>query len=109
MPSAAELTDIYDAGYFRDDPEEPDREGYADYRGDEPAHRRNARRRLQLLASLGSDRGRLLDIGCAAGFFVSEAEQSGWHAEGIDVAEGMVEWGQENVSVNLTVGSFSNY
>jgi 2-polyprenyl-3-methyl-5-hydroxy-6-metoxy-1,4-benzoquinol methylase len=109
MPSAAELTEIYDAGYFRDDPNEPDREGYADYRADEPAHRRNARRRLRLLTSLGSDRGRLLDVGCAAGFFVSEAMISGWNAEGIDVAEDMISWGQRHVSPNLMVGTFSQY
>jgi 2-polyprenyl-3-methyl-5-hydroxy-6-metoxy-1,4-benzoquinol methylase len=109
MPYATELTDIYDAGYFLDDPAHSSREGYADYRGDASAHRRNARKRLRMLANIHSGRGRLLDVGCAAGFFVAEAQSFGWKAEGIDVSEGMIGWGKRHVSPNLLVGPFTEH
>jgi 2-polyprenyl-3-methyl-5-hydroxy-6-metoxy-1,4-benzoquinol methylase len=108
MPSPDELTEIYDAGYFRDDPSQPDREGYSDYRADAPAHRRNARRRLRLLGRSHADQGRLLDVGCAAGFFVAEAQQCGWDAFGVDLSKDMVDWGRGHVSPDLSAGAFTD-
>lgn len=35
--------------------------------------------------------GRLLDVGCGAGYFVAEALRGGWDASGIDVNAGLVE------------------
>jgi 2-polyprenyl-3-methyl-5-hydroxy-6-metoxy-1,4-benzoquinol methylase len=107
MPSAAELTEIYDAGYFHDDPAQPDREGYADYRADAPVHRRNARKRLRMLSAAQLSRGRLLDVGCAAGFFVAEARRLNWAAEGVDVSEELIGWGTRHVSPNLVAGTFA--
>ena len=49
-------------------------------------------------------RGRLLDVGAAAGFFVAEAIRSGWEAEGIDIAPQVVEWGRRELHVPLRVG-----
>jgi len=107
MPTPDELVEIYDAGYFRDDPERPDREGYADYVGDAPAHRRNARRRLHMLAPYLDAPGRLLDVGCAAGFFVAEARSQGLEAEGIDVSRPMISLGREQVTDGLRAMSFA--
>jgi 2-polyprenyl-3-methyl-5-hydroxy-6-metoxy-1,4-benzoquinol methylase len=110
MPSAAELAAIYDGGYFRDDPLRPNRDGYADYLSDEPLHRRNARRRLGTLSTYVSGGGRrLLDVGCAAGFFVAEARRQGWPAEGIDVARDMVEWGRVHATPELSTAQFAAF
>lgn len=108
MPSPAELAGIYDAAYFRDEPGRPNREGYADYVADEAAHRRNARRRLRTLAAHHAASGRLLDVGCAAGFFVAEAQALGWQAEGIDVSREMVSWGAEHVTARLNATKFAD-
>jgi len=110
MPSPAELTAIYDREYFRDDPLRPSRDGYADYLSDEPLHRRNARRRLGTVSTHASGRrGRLLDVGCAAGFFVAEARRQGWEAEGIDLARDMVEWGRVHATPELSVTPFAAF
>ena len=45
--------------------------------------RRNARRRLDLLGRF-VPAGRLLDVGCAAGFFVDESLRRGWEAAGVE-------------------------
>ncbi|TML11744.1 MAG: class I SAM-dependent methyltransferase, partial [Actinobacteria bacterium] len=53
-------------------------------------------------------RGRLLDVGAAAGFFVDEAIGVGWDAEGIDIAAQVVEWGQRELDVPLRVAEVSD-
>lgn len=60
-----------------------------------------------MLTRFQPGRGRLLDVGCAAGFFVAEARRAGWDAAGIDVSKEMVEWGTQNVSRNLTRYAFA--
>ena len=59
--------------------------GYRSYVGEEPTHRFQARRYLRRLARLASP-GRLLDVGCAAGFFLDEARRVGWDIHGLDAS-----------------------
>jgi 2-polyprenyl-3-methyl-5-hydroxy-6-metoxy-1,4-benzoquinol methylase len=109
LPTRADLAELYDAGFFKDDSADPDRNAYADYLDDEASHRRAARARLDRLERhLTVRRPRLLDVGCAAGFFVAEAQARGWAAEGVDVSAEMVEWGRAHLSANLSVGSFDD-
>jgi 2-polyprenyl-3-methyl-5-hydroxy-6-metoxy-1,4-benzoquinol methylase len=106
LPDEQELGRIYDEDYFRDRPDQVDRHGYADYLRDEPLHRTNARARLRLLAARTPQR-RLLDVGCAAGFFVDEARRAGWSASGIDVSEAMVEWARSRLGLHVTRAVFA--
>lgn len=95
LPTAAELDEIYGPDYFSGEPT-----GYLDYLADEEVHRISARKRLDLLEGAVS-RGRLLDVGTAAGFFVDEARTRGWDAAGIDVSASMVEWGRRELGAPL--------
>jgi 2-polyprenyl-3-methyl-5-hydroxy-6-metoxy-1,4-benzoquinol methylase len=95
LPTAAELDKIYGLDYFKGDAT-----GYLDYVADEDVHRAVARRRLDTLERVVS-RGRLLDVGAAAGFFVAEARARSWDAVGIDVSEPMVAWGRETLAAPL--------
>jgi SAM-dependent methyltransferase len=104
LPSEADLAAIYSDDYFAHGPGQPS-DGYADYVLDAEWHRRAARRRLRLLARFGASSGRLLDVGAAAGFFVHEAIEAGWQAEGLDIAESMVRWGRTHLRVPLRLGS----
>lgn len=103
LPDPSELESIYAPEYYVHRPENPVG-GYADYLGDAERHRETARRRLALLAGFAPRSGKLLDVGAAAGFFVDEARRAGWDAEGVDVAEHMVEWGRRELGVALRVG-----
>jgi len=49
--------------------------------------------------------GRLLDIGCAAGFFVHEAGNAGWDAAGVEPSKWLVEWGIKNLGEKLFAGT----
>ena len=98
LPTQDDLDQIYGLEYFQGGAE-----GYLDYVADEEVHRLSARRRLDLLEQ-SVPRGRLLDVGAAAGFFVDEARKRGWDATGIDVSEPMLEWGRRELGAPLERG-----
>ena len=108
LPDQQALDLIYDEGYFRDEPDHADRHGYSDYLKDAELHRANARRRLRLLARRLPAPGSLLDVGCAAGFFVDEALRAGWHASGIDVSATMVDWARSELGIPVSCASFTH-
>jgi 2-polyprenyl-3-methyl-5-hydroxy-6-metoxy-1,4-benzoquinol methylase len=64
-------------------------DGYADYRGAEPVLRREFARSVDFVRRFRPT-GRLLDIGCAYGFFLKEA-QSHFDVVGIELAEDAAE------------------
>jgi len=104
LPTPKELLSIYAPGYFRRDAG-ADAEGYADYLSDEPEHRLTALRRVQRLGR-ASPPGRLLDVGCAAGFFLDEARKAGWQVQGIDISPEMSSWGREQLQLDIATGLF---
>jgi SAM-dependent methyltransferase len=79
LPTPDEAADRFGPGYFEGDVVG----GYDDYDADAALHRRNARARLR---RLGRPPGRLLDVGCASGYFLDEARRAGWAVEGVDVS-----------------------
>lgn len=78
-----DLRDFYSKEYFSGG---EDRKGYADYVGDEDSIRRSFREKVRTIESL-HPRGTILDIGCAAGFFMDEAAAMGWEVYGQEVSE----------------------
>jgi 2-polyprenyl-3-methyl-5-hydroxy-6-metoxy-1,4-benzoquinol methylase len=105
LPSAGELRAIYADGYFSAAAGDTRGQGYLDYLGDESQHRATARRRLRLLAEHARS-GPLLDVGCAAGFFLDEARRAGWPVRGVDVSSSMTRFGREALGLDLTAGRF---
>jgi SAM-dependent methyltransferase len=63
-------------------------DGYVDYRGSEPVLRREFARTVQFIRGFRKD-GRLLEIGCAYGFFLEEARYF-YDVAGIEVADAAV-------------------
>jgi SAM-dependent methyltransferase len=64
------------------------RDGYADYRGSEPVLRREFARTVDYVRGFRRG-GRLLEIGCAYGFFLEEARRF-YDVGGIEIADGAV-------------------
>src|SRR5262245_58861099 len=60
-------------------------DGYADYRGAEPVLRREFARTVDFIRRYRAD-GVLIDLGCAYGFFLKEAQQH-FQVSGIELAE----------------------
>jgi SAM-dependent methyltransferase len=107
LPTPDDVAPLYERDYFIAAEGSLGSEGYLDYVGDEDAHRANARRRLGRIAGIVTP-GALLDVGSAAGFFVSEALRAGWNARGIDISAEMVSWGVERLGVDLARTSFAD-
>ena len=80
------LTRIYDELYWSS-PVASDR-GYTDYAGDEELYLRTFERRVagleRHLAPQLTRPGRVLDIGCAAGYFLRVMQRRGWDVHGIE-------------------------
>lgn len=115
-PAPAELH----AFYARDEYYAGDSKGYANYLDQQPRHTQLAIQRLQRIERLlgevrgqgltapvlrlvprypggrgafrkASNLGGILDVGCAAGFFMAAAQARGWQAYGIEIAPGMAD------------------
>jgi SAM-dependent methyltransferase len=85
IPDDATLAACFDDGYFNGG--QPG--GYDDYERDAPLHRRNARKRLRFVERYASA-GRLLDVGCARGYTLDVARESGWDVEGVEISPSIV-------------------
>ncbi len=105
QPAPETLASIYGPDYFSASAGELQGEGYLDYLAEEPEHRRNAQRRLRLLRKY-HEPGRLLDVGCAAGFFLDEARQDGWTTWGIDVSDTMARSARETLRLSVQTAPF---
>lgn len=95
------VASLYGRQYFASDGA-----GYRDYVGEEPTHRWQAGRYLRRLEQLGVGPGRLLDVGCAAGFFLDEARRHGWEVRGCDVSGYAAGIARDRLGLQVDVGSF---
>ena len=80
--------------------------------GDDPAYVSQLKARERTFeAALGEiedaagGRGRLLDIGTAAGAFVAAASRRGWEAEGCEPNAWLAEWGARHYGIRIRQGS----
>ena len=97
LPTPVAADAWYDSGYFAS----ADKGGYVDYLGDEPTHRRNARRHLRKLGKGRNSPGRLIEIGAAAGFLLDEARSRGWTPDGVDVSAPMRDVARERFGLHM--------
>ena len=97
------LPTMYDERYFNGA-----QDGYPDYLRDEAVHRRRALGYLRAIAREWPAPGRLLDVGCATGFFLDEARRQGWQATGCEVSAWAAEYAAVRLSLDVTVGPFPN-
>lgn len=62
------------------------------------------RKALRLVERHVPKKGAILDVGAAAGFFLTVAKESGWETVGIEPNRWMVAWGNRKYGVNLKAG-----
>lgn len=48
--------------------------------------------------------GRLLDVGCAAGFFLKAARDAGWQVEGVEISKHLAEYGRQEFGLTIHQG-----
>ena len=78
---------------------------YHDYLGYEQNYRRLFRQVLAILNDESSRRGTLLEVGCAAGFFLDEARRQEWKVQGLEISPEMSNYGRRVLGLDIQVAS----
>ena len=55
-----------------------------------------------------ASKGRLLDVGCAAGFFLKAAKDSGWDVTGVEPNKWLGDYGRNKFKVNVLTGTLQD-
>jgi len=83
---------------------------FADYIGQEAARRAHARRKLAVLRTLPpriARNGRLLDVGCAAGFFLAEA-RAHYDVQGVELSTWSSAYARERLGLPVITGTLQD-
>jgi 2-polyprenyl-3-methyl-5-hydroxy-6-metoxy-1,4-benzoquinol methylase len=83
------VAEIYGESYWRSPAAK--HYGYTDYRKDAPLWLRTYRRRLGVLRPWLVAGGRVLDVGCAAGFFLEVMRDEGFDTWGLEISSAIAE------------------
>lgn len=107
LPTRQEVLATYADPYWKRDRRDTGGQGYLDYLADEELHRLNARKRLTLIEHHTSP-GSLLDLGCAAGFFLDEARRRGWQVHGVELSASMSAYGRRELDLPIETAFFGD-
>jgi 2-polyprenyl-3-methyl-5-hydroxy-6-metoxy-1,4-benzoquinol methylase len=79
------IDNVYNENYWSSDAAKE--RGYTNYRSDQPLYLRTYRRRLKVVRRHFQQPGRVLDVGCAAGYFLSVMQGEGWNVTGLEPSD----------------------
>lgn len=91
-PHKKYLQELYSEDYYRISAEGSI--GYGDYEADKQYHSANFSKLLNSIER-HKEKGKMLDVGCAVGFFLEEANMRGWEVYGTELSEYAVKKAQE--------------
>lgn len=100
VPRQESLRALYSAEYFRSSDK---RLGYHDYQSLESSLMATFRVRLRQMAGFCPP-GRLLEIGCAMGFFLRAAQEEGWSVQGIELSAHAAEVARRRFDLPVVTG-----
>lgn len=92
------LKQLYNQQYFQN--ENSSFFGYQNYLADEEKIKKTFEKRLKTIEKM-QKKGRLLDFGCAAGFFLQVAIENGWQAEGVEISPFAVNYARSHLHLNV--------
>lgn len=98
------VREFYTDDFFKDG---HDKYGYADYVGDKRNHLRAAKKRVRIIEQHAKG-GSLLDVGCAAGFFLESLGPT-WEPHGLEPCREMARLAQEKFGDRITLGTFEDF
>jgi len=79
--------------------------GYHNYIDEEFLYRPLFERRIKVLEKLKPEKGRVLDVGCAAGFFLDVAQSHGWKAQGVELSSFAAQYARDRFKLNIFNGT----
>lgn len=102
MPNAKVLRTFYTEDFFQGNRRPA---GYADYLRDKEIHVRHFQAYWPLIRQEFPYPGRVLDIGCALGFFLDMARAEGWEAVGIELSGFAAQWARNKLGLDVRTGT----
>lgn len=78
------LLDVYDASYWNS--QNPKQRGYADYAAEGALYLKTFQKRMALVSRWLPPQARILDVGCAAGYFLRVAQRHGHDVHGVELS-----------------------
>ncbi|RJP79379.1 MAG: class I SAM-dependent methyltransferase [Candidatus Zixiibacteriota bacterium] len=106
QPTVAEVRQMYSEEYFTSGEVSVRPHGRGDYFQSVTTDRENRiyRQRLEHFRRY-SGAGKLLEIGCGPGHFLSAARQAGWDTTGVEISEFASRFARETFSLNVITGT----
>ena len=103
-----DLGQVYGEAYFRSS--DSQELGYDDYVGERANLGRTFGRRVRgIERALGRSGGRLLDIGCATGFFLDVARSRGFDVQGLEVSAYAARLAREELGLDVHLGPLRGF
>jgi 2-polyprenyl-3-methyl-5-hydroxy-6-metoxy-1,4-benzoquinol methylase len=81
--------------------------GYENYIADKEDITNTFSRKLKVIEGMREAKGRILDIGCAGGFFLEAAKENGWDPYGIEISKYMAEYAQKSFGERVFNGALA--
>lgn len=103
IPGREQLRRLYSENYFRST--DSGTLGYDDYIADRKKISKTFQKRMSEIERCIGRKGRLLDVGCAAGFSLEVARERGWDAHGIEISEFACNFARSTLGLNVSCGS----
>ena len=94
----ARILEMYQVDYWRS--AEARNFGYTDYLRDRDRYLRTFRLRSKVIDRYKTSAGHVLDIGCAAGFFLKVMEEKGWETTGVEISVFMADFARTELKLS---------
>jgi SAM-dependent methyltransferase len=98
------LLDVYNETYWKSD--NPKERGYADYAKESALYLKTYQKRMKLVAKWLPQPGRILDVGCAAGYFLRVAQQHGHDVHGVELSEAIATEAMQSLGKDRVFNGF---
>ncbi len=99
------VKELYSKSYFESHASE--KMGYDNYVSDRELVEKTFRKRLKTLEGRWlKKKGRVLDVGCATGFFLNTARRMGWETAGVEISDYCCEYAEREFGLKLFNGQF---
>lgn len=100
----AHVAEVYDDSYFTGGAA-----GYSDYLQDAETLTKRGRMYSKIIEKYSGEKGKMLDVGAAAGFLLKGFLQENWHGIGLEPNAEMARFGRENLNLEIEQGSLESF
>ena len=108
-PSDEKIRGLYNKNYFQ----QPDEKsyGYIDYIREKNIHEKLFLPRIKKIRNYFPSLGKspkILDVGCATGFFIEIAKKFGFKAEGVEISKWAASYGKDQLGLKIHTGTINS-